>query len=54
MAPPLGSDFEAYDALPEVIRGHITRKEYAWLSDEQKQNLVEDMTTPEDPEPLLE
>lgn len=38
---------DAYEALPEVIRGQLTREQFAWLDDKQKAQLVEDMTTPE-------
>lgn len=44
----IGPGFTEYDALPEIIRGHITRKEYLWMSDDQKANLIEELTTPED------
>lgn len=40
--------FTDYDALPEIIRGLVTRQEYAWMSDDQKCSLIEDLTTPED------
>ena len=33
--------------LPEGIKAHVSPKEYAWLPDELKQSLIEDMTTPE-------
>ena len=36
----------AYDRLPVVIQANVTRKEYAWLSDEQRDNLFDDFTEP--------
>ncbi len=41
---------DSYEALPPVVRGHITREEFAWLSDDEKARLLEDMTVPELPE----
>ena len=35
-----------YDELPEVIRALVTAKEYAWLSDTEKANIVESFTEP--------
>lgn len=39
---------DQYDNLPEIIRESLTRKEYAWMTDAQKQNLVQEMTEPDD------
>jgi len=36
-----------YDNLPEAIKADITRKEYAWMPDELRNNLERDMTTPD-------
>lgn len=38
---------EAYRNLPEVIRYSVTAKEYAWLSEREKAELVHDMTEPD-------
>lgn len=44
-----------YDALPDVVKRMYTREQYAWLSDQQKQAIVDEATTPdpdsEDPAP---
>ena len=39
--------FKSYDALPPVIQFLVTREEYAWMSDEQKQTLEHDYTQPD-------
>lgn len=44
----VGAGFTDYDALPEIIRGFVTRTEYAWMSDDQKSNVIEELTTPPD------
>ncbi len=36
----------SYDRLPVVIQANVTRKEFAWLSNEQRDSLVEDFTEP--------
>lgn len=36
-----------YDRLPAVVQGHVTRKEFAWLDNEQRHRLSEDFTEPE-------
>jgi hypothetical protein len=36
-----------YDELPESIKCAFTPKEYAWMDDEQKRTLQQDMTNPE-------
>jgi len=36
-----------YHQLPEGIKTVYTPKEYAWLDDESRQKLIEEMTTPE-------
>jgi hypothetical protein len=38
-----------YDDLPESIRLHLSLHEWQWLSDEEKQRLVQTETEP-DPE----
>lgn len=45
LKPPISAD--PYDLLPVPIRAMVSRQEYRWMSDEQKQSLVFDMTTPE-------
>ena len=39
---------DAYDRLPEGVKMHVSRAQYAWLSDAEKNRLVEDFTTPDD------
>lgn len=36
-----------YQSLPESIKAMYTQKEYAWLDDESRENLIKDMTLPE-------
>ena len=36
-----------YQKLPEAVKAVYTPKEYAWLDDESRRNLIEDMTLPE-------
>ncbi|MCR4308113.1 MAG: hypothetical protein NUV80_06150 [Candidatus Berkelbacteria bacterium] len=36
-----------YANLPECIKSVYTPKEYAWLDDESRRHLIEDMTLPE-------
>lgn len=36
-----------YEKLPEGIKSVYTPKEYAWLDDESRRRLIEDMTLPE-------
>lgn len=36
-----------YDKLPESIKKHVTPKEYAWLNESQKQDLVKEFCMPE-------
>jgi len=36
-----------YDQLPEAIKSSLTPKEYAWLPDEERNNLQDEMTLPE-------
>lgn len=49
MATPRGRPMHCpqYASLPEVLRGMVPEREYAWLSDAQKQSFVEDMTEPD-------
>lgn len=35
-----------YDALPEVVQQNVSRTEYAWLSDREKNELVTGFTLP--------
>ena len=37
---------ERYDTLDECVKQFVTRKEYAWMSDDQKNSLMQDLTTP--------
>lgn len=36
-----------YESLPEGIKANYTPKEYAWLDDESRNNLIQDITLPE-------
>ena len=36
-----------YDSLPEPVKMHLTKKEWLWLSDGEKERLLEDATVPE-------
>lgn len=36
-----------YKSLPESIKAMYSPKEYAWLDDESRNNLLQDITTPE-------
>ena len=48
----LASDTTAqYDALPESIKATLTRREYIWLTDSQKAELVQQATEPDWDEP---
>lgn len=38
---------DAYDALPESIKGTYTRKEWLWFSDTEKRDLVMTECNPE-------
>lgn len=38
---------DAYDHLPESIKGNYSRKEWMWLSDSEKVNLVTNECMPE-------
>ena len=38
---------DRYDTLPPILRAHVSRKEYAFMSDEQKNDIVQDYTQPE-------
>jgi len=35
-----------YDRLPAVVQANVTRKEYAWMTNEQRHSLIEDFTEP--------
>lgn len=41
------SEHPDYQSLPESIKTMYTQKEYAWLDDESRENLIKDMTLPE-------
>lgn len=43
----LSSDPDPYDQLPACIRQYYSRREYLWLTDDQKAHLTEDNTEPE-------
>lgn len=45
VAPDVGKD--AYSALPEPIKASMTHKEWLWLSDAEKQRLIQTETEPE-------
>lgn len=47
LAPALPAD--PYDELPEPVRMTLTRREYLWLSDDEKARLVQSLCDP-DPE----
>lgn len=36
-----------YNKLPTPIKMNISEKEYAWLTDEQRENLLEDLCNPD-------
>lgn len=36
-----------YTSLPEGIKAIYSPKEYAWLDDNSREKLIEDLTTPE-------
>ena len=36
-----------YEVLPEAVKGVVSRKEYAWLSDAEKARLERELTEPE-------
>jgi hypothetical protein len=36
-----------YQNLPEGIKADLSEKDYAWLDDESRRNLIRDMTNPE-------
>lgn len=38
---------DAYDQLPEAVRVHVSRSQFAWLSDRAKASLVDDLCTPD-------
>lgn len=44
------ADQSDYDNLPEGIKATMSRKEYAWLTDEQKAHFVENECLPDDME----
>ena len=38
---------QEYDALPEALKHLYTPKEYAWMTPERRQRLIEEETMPE-------
>ena len=36
-----------YQSLPEPVKVMYSQKEYAWLDDESRNNLIQEMTLPE-------
>lgn len=38
---------DPYDALDEVVKINISRKEWLWLSDAEKHSFMDQITTPE-------
>lgn len=47
--PPRNQDplDSRYERLPDVIRSHVSRREFAWLDNEARNRLQEDFTEPE-------
>lgn len=39
--------------LPEVVKGEVSEKEWLWLSDEEKQRFLGNLTEPE-PEGIID
>lgn len=38
---------DPYDALDEVVKVNVSRKEWLWMSDAEKHRFFEQITTPE-------
>lgn len=36
-----------YDKLPEAVKAYVTAKAYAWMTDPERQRLLDDMCYPE-------
>lgn len=36
-----------YEALPEAIKAGLSPKDYEWMDDESRRNIIKDMTSPE-------
>lgn len=36
-----------YGTLPEILKGMVTEREYAWLPDAAKNTLIDDLTLPD-------
>ena len=36
-----------YESLPEAIRHDVTDEEFAWMTDEQRENVMDDFCCPE-------
>lgn len=50
MIPALQNALDkAYEQLPEAIRASISHKEWLWLSDAEKGNLIRSETEPDEP-----
>ena len=47
MRPIPESVRQRYALLPEVVRSNITIGEFMWLSDTEKDRLLDDLTTPD-------
>ena len=39
---------DPYDLLPTALKTAVTRNQYKWMSDRQKQDLQSDLTQPEE------
>ena len=46
-APILPDPSSEYDELPEAVRQYYSYNEFLWLTDDQKQRLLQDETEPE-------
>lgn len=44
---PDSEDSSEYDDLPEAVRQYYSQREYLWLTEHQKQRLLQDETEPE-------
>ena len=41
---------KAYEQLPEAVRAHVTVEQYAFMTSDQRYELVTEMTEPEVPD----
>jgi hypothetical protein len=39
---------ELYESLPFVVRSLVTRDQYRMMTDQQRQNILEDLTLPDE------